>query len=125
MYLADTNIFLEILLRQKKSEICKNFLEDNIGDICISDFTLHSIGVILFRENEYDLFSRFIYDTLPLTHLITLQKNRYQEITNIAEEFGLDFDDSYQYSICKDFNLKLATMDQDFRNIRGIDIIFL
>ena len=49
MYLVDTNIFLEILLKQNKSESCKAFLDKNIGAISISDFTLHSIGVILFR----------------------------------------------------------------------------
>jgi predicted nucleic acid-binding protein len=52
MYLADTNIFLEILLKQDKSVICKAFLYKNIDSIHISDFTLHSIGVILFKQNE-------------------------------------------------------------------------
>jgi len=49
MNLVDTNIFLEILLKQEKSEACKSFLSKNKGAINISDFTLHSIGVILFR----------------------------------------------------------------------------
>ena len=29
MYLVDTNIFLEILLKQEKSKECKKFLEKN------------------------------------------------------------------------------------------------
>jgi len=49
MYLIDTNIFLEILLKQDKSEACKTFLDKNTDAINISDFTFHSIGVILFR----------------------------------------------------------------------------
>lgn len=47
MYLIDTNIFLEILLNQDKKEICKNFLSENFNLLHISDFSIHSIGVIL------------------------------------------------------------------------------
>ena len=36
MYLIDTNIFLEILLKQGKSERCKNFLIETEGEIYIS-----------------------------------------------------------------------------------------
>jgi predicted nucleic acid-binding protein len=52
MYLIDTNIFLEILLAQKQKNICKEFLVSNIEQIYISDFSLHSIGVLLFRNNN-------------------------------------------------------------------------
>lgn len=31
----------------------------------ISDFTLHSIGVLLFRQKRPELFERFAADTLP------------------------------------------------------------
>ena len=48
MYLIDTNIFLEVLLTQEKKETCKKFLDENIKNLYISDFSLHSIGVILF-----------------------------------------------------------------------------
>lgn len=30
MYLVDTNIFLEILLKQAKSQECKDFLDKNV-----------------------------------------------------------------------------------------------
>jgi predicted nucleic acid-binding protein len=43
-FLFDTNIFLEILLGQEKKETCKELLNNNIGNIFISDFSLHSIG---------------------------------------------------------------------------------
>ncbi len=44
--LIDTNIFLEILLDQEKKNICKEFLNYNIDHLFLSDFSLHSIGVI-------------------------------------------------------------------------------
>lgn len=71
MYLVDTNIFLEILLQQKRSQDCKDFLHNNTGELNLTDFSIHSIGVILFRENEDNLFSKFLTDTLPKVHLIS------------------------------------------------------
>ena len=64
MYLVDTNIFLEILLKQDKCELCKNFLDDNIGSITISDFALHSIGIILLRYEEGNILQKFFIDLL-------------------------------------------------------------
>ena len=52
MFLADTNIFLEVLLAGNKAEACKAFLARNSVKIHISDFSLHSIGVILFRHRQ-------------------------------------------------------------------------
>ncbi len=66
MFLIDTNIFLEILLGQDKKEICNNFLNDHIDDLAISDFSLHSIGVILFKYRKQDVFLKFISDVLPM-----------------------------------------------------------
>jgi len=49
MYLVDTNIFLEIFLKQEKSNECKDFLNQNIQHLMVTDFTLHSIGI--FEHN--------------------------------------------------------------------------
>ncbi|TYB33029.1 MAG: type II toxin-antitoxin system VapC family toxin, partial [Flexistipes sinusarabici] len=54
--------------------------------------------------------------------------NKYASVLNIIDiknSTGLDFDDSYQYCICKEYNLTLVTMDKDFYNIKDIDILFL
>ena len=125
MYLVDTNIFLEIFLQQDKSKDCKSFLEKNIGDLNISDFSLHSIGDILFRKNNEKIFLKFISDILPNINLLSLPQGDYKEIINVKKKIKLDFDDSYQFSICKRFDLKLITMDQDFKRIKDIDIQFL
>ncbi|GBE28016.1 hypothetical protein BMS3Bbin03_01951 [bacterium BMS3Bbin03] len=60
MYLLDTNIFLAILLDQEKSAACKEFLNKNYDKVFISDFSLHSIGVILFNYNKKQVFKDFI-----------------------------------------------------------------
>jgi len=125
MYLVDTNIFLEILLKQDKSDKCKSFLNDNICLLNISDFSLHSIGVILFRQNQQHYFQRFIKDTLPNINLVSLPENLYLEIVNIKKSQKLDFDDSYQYLICKSYSFELVTMDTDFTKTKGITIKYL
>ncbi len=94
-----------------------------MGAINISDFTLHSIGVILFRQKAIDVFSEFISDTLPNVNLLSLPKDKYDGIAK--GKHNLDFDDSYQYRICKHYNLKFITMDRDFRNIKDIEVRFL
>ncbi len=125
MYLVDTNIFLEILLKQAKSEKCKNFLDNNIGELNITDFSLHSIGVILLRQNEDELFLKFLKDSLPKVQIVTLPQNRYEEIVLNKNRLNLDFDDSYQYTVCKNYGFKLSTMDKDFRGVTDIEILFL
>ena len=125
MILVDTNIFLEILLSQGKNEKCKLFLAENSGSINISDFTLHSIGVILLKLKAEQTFLQFISDILPNIHILSLPKDKYNEIINIKSKYNLDFDDCYQYCICKNYNLELITLDQDFKKVSGIRIQFL
>ncbi|MBS3772444.1 MAG: hypothetical protein KGY69_19490 [Bacteroidales bacterium] len=47
-FLVDTNIWLERLLNQERSLEVKKFLDNSPSElIIISDFSLHSIGVIM------------------------------------------------------------------------------
>ena len=125
MHLLDTNIFLEILLKQKKSEKCKNFLKTHINNIFISDFSLHSIGVILFRHNKHKIYEDFIRDILSQIRILNLPAPEYQSLINTSSNIKLDFDDLYQYIIAKYFELQIVTMDSDFKNIKDIKINFL
>ncbi len=125
-YLIDTNIFLEILLEQEKKEKCKSFLVENFGTIVLSDFSLHSIGVILFRNQKYSLYNSFINDVIPNIKVASIEKNRYSRLEELAVRFNLDFDDSYQVVLSEDFNLTVVTMDKDFEQIKKhIKIKFL
>jgi len=125
MVLADTNIFLEILLKQEKSELCKSFLNAHIRETCISDFSLHSLGVILFRHHHEQLFEKFISDIFPQIKLTSLPNHAYERLVEWKDKVNLDFDDLYQYSMCRYFDLRLLTMDQDFKHITEIDVEFL
>jgi len=125
MFLVDTNIFLEILLGQDKREDCKRFLDNNIGNINITDFSLHSIGVILFRYSKEDIFQKFIEDVMPDTNLLSLPKELYGNFVTERKAMNLDFDDAYQYSMAKYYELKVVTMDKDFKRIKDVEVLFL
>jgi len=124
-FLVDTNVFLEILLSQDKKEHCKMFLNNNIGILNITDFSFHSIGVILFRYAKEDIFQKFIEDVIPNIQLISLPMKWYMEVINAKRNLNLDFDDAYQYSTAKYYELTVATMDKDFKKIKDVDILFL
>jgi predicted nucleic acid-binding protein len=80
MYLLDTNILLEILLKQARAEDCKRFMKQNESSILISDFTLHSIGVILYRMRKSDLFTTFVTDILGRDILVSLDRDLYSDL---------------------------------------------
>ena len=118
--LVDTNIFLEILLDQAGRERCETFLQNEPGAAWLSDFTLHSIGVLLFRQQQPELFHRFVADTLPQFTVLSLSEPGYSSLTEASARFGLDFDDAYQFSVARENHLAVATQDQDFQRVRDV-----
>jgi uncharacterized protein len=126
MYLLDTNIFLEILLGQEKKTVCKNFLDENKGNLNISDFTLHSIGVILFKYKKEEVFKQFIDDILSKIDILSLPEDSYHNVINLKKSYNLDFDDSYQYSVAKYYGIKVVTLDNDFLKVKDTaNVLFL
>jgi predicted nucleic acid-binding protein len=125
MYLLDTNIFLEILLDQEKSSECKKFLLSNENQIFISDFSLHSIGVILFRYKKTKVFNSFLEDVISKIRVLNLPTSEYKQMVSSINKLKMDFDDLYQYQIAKYFELKVVTMDSDFKQIKDLEVIYL
>ncbi|HED36828.1 MAG TPA: PIN domain-containing protein [Ignavibacteria bacterium] len=125
MYLLDTNIFLEILLKQEKSSDCKKFINSNYDEIFISDFSLHSIGVILFRHKKHAIFSEFIRDMISKIRILNFPSSEYVNLFHPDIKYELDFDDFYQYSIAKYYDLQIVTMDSDFKKIKDVKVNFL
>lgn len=117
MYLVDTNIFLEVLLNQDKADECRQFLESNADHLFLTEFSFHSIGVILFREREFDLFERFCADIAPGECVLNLPFASYLKLKDIQSDFGLDFDDAIQLQTARDFDLQLVTMDRHFAKL--------
>ena len=116
-YLIDTNIFLEILLGQERKEKCKDYLNSKLDKIYISDFSLHSIGVILFKLDKQDKFEVFLEDLLPRIEHIGLPLIDYKNVKRISSKYKLDFDDAYQTSVAESFGLTISTIDKDYKRI--------
>ena len=124
-YLLDTNIILEILLDQKRAEEAKQFIVSNIGNLYLSDFSLHSIGLHLFRKGLQKTFTNFAVDFLSTISISVLPTQSYYSIEIKSKELGLDFDDTYQYLRAKDNSLWLVTFDNAFKQIVQAETVII
>lgn len=117
MYLIDTNIFLEVLLDQEKADEVERFLKEVPTErLHVSDFSLYSIGIIMLKQKKYDAFSEFVEDVFVRggINLLRLSVFDIGEVINASKKFNLDFDDAYQYTLAKKYNLKIVSFDSDF-----------
>lgn len=117
MYLVDTNIWLEILLEQDKSEEAELFFKTvDTTDIHVTEFTIYSIGIILWRYKKINVFKDFITDLIydSQVDVIRLEGGDYFQIIEAMETHSLDFDDAYQYAAARKMNLDIVSFDSDF-----------
>lgn len=123
MYLVDTNVWLERLLDQEKSEEVGRFLGQTSSDLLFTtDFTVHSIGIILSRLKHADAFLQFIHDAFieGAVSIVRLHPEEVVLIVEVMQRFGLDFDDAYQYAAAEQLDLTIVSFDSDFdRTERG------
>jgi predicted nucleic acid-binding protein len=92
-------------------------LTDFKGTIFLSEFSIHSIGVILFKQKKFTFFDGFMSDIANNSTIITLPLIKYPQISIISQKYQLDFDDSMQTAIALEHNLGIITIDSDFRKI--------
>lgn len=123
MFLLDTNIFLEILMEQERAEAAKDlFTRISPSRLFITDFSLHSLGVLLFRRNQHQVYERFVDDALLNTGIAVLRLSAEDipTVVAVAQRFQLDFDDAYQYVAAENHGLQIVSFDADFdRTERG------
>jgi predicted nucleic acid-binding protein len=121
--LVDTNIFLEILLAQSRADEAKGLLRKvDMHDFFISDFALHSIGLLLLRQRKPEVFRQFISDMIVNSGVtaLSLSPLEMDEVISAASSFNLDFDDAYQYALAERRSLDIVSFDSDFdRTPRG------
>lgn len=116
MYFIDTNIFLEIALKQEKSIKAKTFLINNAAEkMYMSDMSIHSIGIILFKLKKLNSFIPIINEiSINRIAILSISILKLKDVKINAEKFNLDFEDAYQYTIAKNYDLKLVSFDKDF-----------
>ena len=115
--LLDTNIFLEIILDQERaSEAKKLLLRTDQHDFYLSDYSLHSVGLLLFRRNQHQMFKEFVQDVILNggVGVLSLTSNEIGDVVQAAQKFNLDFDDAYQYTLAISTNADLVSFDKDF-----------
>lgn len=118
--LLDTNILLEVLLQQEKSNEAQALLSMIVEhEFYISDFSLHSIGVLLFRYKKQNVFEQFVRDLIinAGTQIVALTEGDMREVVDVSMKFRLDFDDAYQYVAARKYGLTLISYDNDFDRI--------
>jgi predicted nucleic acid-binding protein len=117
VYLVDTNVWLERLLDQSRSEEVRRFLEQTATDsLFITDFALHSIGVVLHRLGRFETFPRFVEDVFieGAVGLMRLGPEDMRRLVAVSESLELDFDDAYQYVAAEKHGLAIVSFDSDF-----------
>jgi len=117
VYLLDTNIFLEYTLRRSQVQQVKDFFyRADLSSLHVTDFSLHTLGVIYLKEQKSREFLTFINDDILASgiHVLSLEPENFSKITDAAGHFHLDFDDAYQYAIAEQHNLSIVSFDRDF-----------
>lgn len=117
MYLLDTNIWLERLLGQPQSAVVGQLLNRvPLPQMVMSDFTFHSLGVILDRVGLRPIFTLFVQDVLIDGNiaLVSLAPTAMYRTVAIMDQFGLDFDDAYQYVAAERVGARVVSFDAHF-----------
>jgi hypothetical protein len=117
MYLVDTNVWLERLLAQDRAEEVGQFLGRIPSEhLLITDFSFHSIGVVLTRRNQPEILLPFVQDVFidGSVRLVNLEPQDTANIVAAINEYNLDFDDAYQYVAAQRHGLIIVSFDGDF-----------
>ena len=81
----------------------------------MTDFSLYSIGIALFRLKNFTLFTRFVEDMIvDGVSVLSLTPEDLKTLDQPIQKFNLDFDDVYQYTVAEKYNLQLISFDHDF-----------
>jgi predicted nucleic acid-binding protein len=124
MYLVDTNIFLEVLLLQDKKEECESFLDqvrNGKKTSVITDFTIHSIIVIMYNFSKLKELKIFLSSLTAYKGLHIYHTTITDEITAVETALlqKLDMDDAIQYSIALNLQAEaIISFDKHFNNLK-------
>ncbi|MDT7891991.1 MAG: PIN domain-containing protein [Thermoproteota archaeon] len=123
MYLIDTNIFLEVMLAQARSEECEvllNKIKNEEIKVAITDFSIYSIMIILSNYNLINGLKTFLL-SLSSYKGIKIYRSKISDLLKaleFVEKKKLDIDDAIQYSAAKSLNVKgIISFDKHFDNL--------
>jgi len=102
-----------------------NFCKPVFFEYIITDFSFFSIGIALFKPKLFTDYQNFYESISKSLSIKSLPLDQNLKLVEAAEKFNLDFDDSYQYCVAKYYNATIVTMDNDFKKIDDIKVLFL
>jgi predicted nucleic acid-binding protein len=123
MYLVDTNIFLEVMLSRRRRDECKRFLKmlrDGTISGTVSDFSIHSIMVLLDSLKRHEKLKAFLASLTGYRGLVVHQTSIAEEVraVELTEEKKLDMDDAVQYAVALSIGAEaIVSFDRDFNNL--------
>jgi predicted nucleic acid-binding protein len=127
MYLIDTNIFLEVLLKRKRKEDCKIFLRKvKNGELTavFSHFSLYSIEILLTSQKKYHALRKFLMSLTRYKGLIiyNTKVSDQLKIVELIKKYSLDFDDALQLCVALMNQITIIVsfdghFDKDFKDI--------
>jgi len=117
MFLVDTNVWLELILQQKRADEVRRFMEAyDARLLAITEFSFYSIGIILTKLKKDDDFEEFVSDTIKTFGVPRIRLNTvdFGRLIAVRRKFSLDFDDAYQYVAAEKHGLTIVSFDTDF-----------
>lgn len=117
MYLVDTNVWLERLLGQDRSDEVGKFLDHVPSDqLSITDLAFHSVCIILTRLGRSSVLLDFVTDVFinGSVSLVSISPNDIWLLVDAIDKYHLDFDDAYQYVAAEHHRLIIVSYDSDF-----------
>ncbi len=120
MILLDTNIFLELLLDQKKANQCERLLEqvaEGKIEVVVTRFSVHAVEAIIGKSKDV---AKFLRNVDASTGLLVYDTGNSDEMaaTILQEKTKLDFDDALQYYVAKKLGVSpIVTFDSDFDSL--------
>lgn len=123
MYLVDTNIFLEVLLSQKRKDETKKLLHlirKGDLDVYASRFSLYSLELLFANLKRFDELKKFLASIQKFKGLKIISTTPFDDIliVDIVKTMPLDFDNALQFYLVKKYNLKgIISFDTDFDKV--------
>lgn len=105
-------------MEQERHEECEALLSkisQSTELFYVSSFTLHSIEVIMIRNDKTNELAEFLSD-IASSKIIRIDTNTSDELNILKsmKKLKLDFDDSIQHHLCKKYNLEIISYDKHF-----------
>jgi len=116
-FLIDTNVWLEMLLKQERASESVSFLQQvDPQEVALTDFSLYSVALAMTQLKKDNELVDFVSDALEDSGFVSIGLELADLKTVIAarQRFKLDFDDAYQYAAAEKHNLTLVSFDADF-----------